>query len=69
MAIETSIQQLKQLASSKKSDFPTLEQLCAFLDIQTRNIENNVTLQQYLVRRIKGNQLHCIVNLAQSLLS
>ncbi|KAJ6216428.1 hypothetical protein RDWZM_007585 [Blomia tropicalis] len=48
---ETSIQQLKQLA--KKLEFSTLEQLCSFLDINVRNIENNSTLQQYLVRRIK----------------
>ena len=54
---ETSIQQLKQLATNKKNDFPTLEQICTFLDINVRSIENNTSLQQYLVRRIKGLQL------------
>lgn len=50
---ETTIQHLKQLASAKKTDFPTLEQVCAFLDINSPTIENNITLQKYLVRRVK----------------
>ncbi|KPM02725.1 Cytochrome B561-like protein [Sarcoptes scabiei] len=51
---ETSIKQLKYLAANKRSEFPTLEQVCPFLDIKNiRNIENNVPFQQYLVRRIK----------------
>lgn len=50
---ETSIQQLKHLGETKKRELPTLEELCAFLDINARNIENNNTLQKYLVRRIR----------------
>lgn len=50
---ETSIQQLKHLGETKKRELPTLEELCAFLDINVRNIENNTILQKYLVRRIR----------------
>lgn len=45
---------MKYLAENKRTEFPTLEQVCPFLDINNvRNIENNIPFQQYLVRRIR----------------
>nr|XP_027197643.1 transmembrane protein 209-like [Dermatophagoides pteronyssinus] len=51
---ETPLKNLKQLAESRRTEFPTLEQVCPFLDISNvRNLENTIPLQEYLVRRLK----------------
>ncbi|OTF76827.1 Cytochrome B561-like protein [Euroglyphus maynei] len=51
---ETPLKNLKQLAENRRREFPTLEQVCPFLDISNvRNIENTIPLQEYLVRRLK----------------
>lgn len=51
---ETPLKNLKQLAENRRTEFPTLEQVCPFLDISNvRNLENTIPVQEYLVRRLK----------------